>query len=632
MRTRESRVQFRGAIALGVALVLVLVSCSSTSPSSAPTSTAGAAPPVTSAVADTAVSTPSPTTSTPADETPTADGLAGPGLIVVPDEAAVAAEAQAGLMITDVQARRLSADVGPGAGLLGSDLDRLAPVSDGAPPMSYLLAAWVSAGTSPGSEQARQWMGDQDWTQAPLLRFPAAAVALFVAEIAAAVDAETPGEASPPAGSHDTTTSAESAPSVTEQASSQGLLSRTPTQLAGPCSAVENFIAKVIGGLFDALRITPSSGSGIFDLLTSAIATIWNVAIGLAQGLVEGLVKTLTAPVFQAIRFGVGALGVATIVLSYFKDQTLDVTLDPAASNTDVYHFAIGAEGDVAGTFIAKGKELTADWPPAVVDCAKVAGATLPKLIPPGAPATWTVTDPVGVIAPSDVHVLVDNDLAARLAFVTSRESEEQAKGEITFDVADVTVKIPRDEVKQFLALARDQVNGARGQLLGAVPAGPLRTAADTLYAATVDPTLNELQQSISGGAANVFSLTGSGVVVVKHHAPPETTTTASTVPSDSSSPDTQAPADFCSQYRDLVTWIRANPPGDVVAWATEIVDRLTTMRPSAPVEVLPDVDVELQVYGDVAASANAGVIGNDAVPLGQAAQHLGTLCGVASS
>jgi hypothetical protein len=308
------------------------------------------------------------------------------------------------------------------------------------------------------------------------------------------------------------------------------------------------------------------------------------------------------------------------------------VTLDPAASSTDIYRFAVGAEGDVAGTFIAKGKELTADWPTALVDCANVAGATLPKLIPPGAPATWTVMDPAGVITAKDLHVLVDNDLAARLPFVTGRESEEQAKGEVTFDVADVAVKIPRDEIRQFLTLARDQVNGARAQLLAAVPAGPLRISADMLYAATIDPTLNELQRSITDGAADAFSLSGSGVVVVKHHAPPETTTTASTAPPESSAPDTSSPGDFCSQYRDLVTWIRANPPGDVVAWATEIVNRLTTMRPSAPAEALADVDVELQVYGDVAASANAGVIGNDAVPLGAAAQHLGTLCGVASS
>ena len=630
MRERGSRVSSRSAIGLGIVGVLTVVGCSATSPSkSSPSSPTVSAP---SDVTVSAETTPTPTSTTPSTEATTTTGLTGAGLHVVPDEASVAADQHAGLVITDVQARRLSADVGPGAGLLGADLDRLAPVTDGAPPTSFLLAAWVSAGTSAGSQQARKWMGDQDWTKAPQVRFPAAAVALFVAEIAADLDTEMPPATSSPSGLHGTSTPVNTAPAVTVPSSAKGLLSRQPAQLAGPCSAVENFIASVIGGLFDALRITPTAGSGVFDFLTSAIATIWNVAIGLAQGLVEGLVKTLTAPVFQAIRFAVGALGVATIILSYFKDQTLDVTLDPAASSTDVYRFAIGAEGDVAGTFVAKGKELTADWPAAVTDCAKVAGATLPKLIPPGAPATWTVTDPVGVIAPKDVHVLVDNDLAARLAFVTGRESEEQAKGEVIFDLADVTVMIPRDEVKQFLALARDQVNGARGQLLSAVPNGPLRIAADTLYAATIDPTLNELQQSITGAAADAFSLTGSGVVVVKHHAPPETTTTASTAPTDSIPDTTTPPADFCSQYRDLVAWIRANPPGDVVAWATEIVDRLTTMRPSAPSEVLGDIDVELRVYGDVAASANAGVIGNDAVPLGQAANHLGTLCGVASS
>lgn len=569
---------------------------------------------------------------TTSEKPPTPAGLAGPGLLVVADESVVGSGSNARLTITDVQARRLAADVGAGAGLLGSDLDRLAPVSDGAPPMSYLLAAWVSAGTSAGSAQARRWMGAQDWTRAPSLHFPSAAVALFVAEIAADVNAEMPPLTAPPTGSHDTTgpaeTTIDSTATAPTMATSNGFLSGAPASLAGACSRVQNFIATVIGGLFDALRITPSGGSGVFGFLTSVIATIWNEAIGLAQGLVQGLVNTLTAPVFQAIRFGVGALGVATLVLSYFKNQTLDVTLDPDNS----YRFAVGPEADVAGTFVAKGKDLTADWPAALVDCANVAGATLPKLIPPGAPATWTVTDPAGVIAPKELHVLVGDDLAARLAFVTGRESEEQAKGEVTADNADVTVKIPRDEIKQFLELARDQVNGARNQLLSAVPAGPARTAADSLYAATIDPTLNELEQSISGDAGDAFSLSGSDSVRVMHHAPPETTTISPTVPPPTSSPDTTTPADFCGQYRDLVTWIRANPPGNVVAWATEIVNRLTTMRPAAPAGVLADIDVELQVYGDVAASANAGVIGNDAVPLGSAAQHLGTLCGVASS
>ena len=501
--------------------------------------------------------------------------------------------------------------------MLGRDLDSIAAMPAGAPPISYLVAAWVSTGPSSAASTARRWMGEQDWKNAPNVHFPVAVVAMFVSEMATATNKEMPAAHAADPGP----ASSEPAPPITPSAFRFAPANRT----AGPCSAVTGFLASVIQGLFDALRITPSSGSGVFNFLASTLATIWNVAVGLAQAAVEGLVKTLTASVFQAIRLAIGALGVATVVISYFKDQTLIVDLAAPQTDPGQYPFAVGAAADVAGSFVAKGRELTGDWPPALIDCAKTAGAALPELIKPGVAATWSVDD-AGVIVPGSLTGTVDADRKATLSFVTGRESEEVAAGDSVIGDAIATVKIPRRESDDFLALAKAQIAGARAQLLGAVPAGPARTATESLFASTFDPTTQRISDEISGAAGGVFTLSGSAIVVVLHHTPPDTTTSS---PPSSLTPDTGPQGDFCRQYKELIDWVAANPPGDVAAWANEIVRRLNALRPAAPSQLVADVDIELGVYTAVAAAANVQVLIERTLPLQGASARIAAYCGL---
>ena len=614
--------------------------------SSSKTTSVASAPPaiaVTSSIAATTSNTSTPTASptpttlpTPTGSTPGTTGsttgttgsptadlqpLTQAGIRIIADEGAPI-ELGAALTITEVQAGRMAADVAPGAGLLGRDIDALAPVTPGTPPASYLLAAWVSTGTSPAAGTARGWMGNNNWKAAPSLHFPVAVLAMFVNEMATATNAEMP----PAVGTQSGGTTA------TQPAGRVGtpiVFMAAPTPgTVGPCSAVTGFLDSVINGLFDALRIQPSaSGGGPFDFLASALAAVWNVAISLAQAAVQGLVTILTAPVFEAMRLAVGALGVATTIVSYFKDQTLDVNLAAPQADKGQYPFAVGAAADVTGQFIAKGHELTGDWPPALVDCAKVAGATLPQLLKPGIPTEWTVDDG-GVIVPGQLTGTVTADRTATLDFVTGRETEEDAKGETVFGDGIASVKIPRKEIDDFLDLARAQVTGARDKLLARVPAGAARDAATSVFAATIDPTVTQLTGEISGAIGGVFSLSGSAVVIVQHHTPPDTTTSSSKPPPSQGPPNSGNQGDFCAQYKSLIDWVAANPPGDVVAWASEIVRRLTGMQP-APSAVSADVDVELGVYTAVAASANVQVLIQKTLPLGNAAKHIGAFCGL---
>jgi hypothetical protein len=564
------------------------------------------------------------------DSTANASSAAAIGTLLASGLQVVSAEGDpphvgSALRFTDVQARRLIADVGPGSGLLGRDIDRLAPVAAGVPPVSFLVAAWVSSGRSAAASTALGWMGSQDWTKAPTLHFPLAVLAMFVSEMANATDREMP----PDDAGQSTTQSSTSATVPTGSASGFARIRHSSDVRIAPCSAVTGFLASVIQGLFGALRITPSSGSGVFDFLASTLASIWNVAVGLAQAAVEGLVKKLNEFVFEAVRVAVGALGVATVIVSYFKDEALTVDLAVPQVDKGQYPFAVDAAADVTGQFVAKSRELTGDWPSALIDCAKVAGAALPELIKPGVPATWTVDDVDGVVTPGSLTGTVTADHTATLSFVTGRESaDDVAHGQEVLGDAIATVKIPRKEIDDFLAFATAQVAGVRANLLAA--AGPFQLATAALLASTVDPVAKQITDEISGAAGAVFTLSGSAVVFVLHHTPPDTTTSASTPPASSAPPPaSDGQGDFCTQYKALVDWVRANPPGDVIAWANEIVRRLNALRPLAPSDLGADVDVELGVYSAVAASANAQVLVQRAAPLADASQQLGTFCGV---
>ncbi|MCU1396167.1 MAG: hypothetical protein JWM34_4595 [Ilumatobacteraceae bacterium] len=603
-------------------------------PGTADSATSAAAPPSApdTEPADTTADTSTSDSAAPPDVTPLSDA----GIQIVSSEADAGNGAP--LRLTTVQADRLAADTDPGAGMLGSELDALAPVPAGVPPASYLLAGWVSAGTSPAAATVRGWMGDQDWTMAPTIQFPLAAVAMFVNEMAAntsqlpAAPADTTGSADTTAatdatGSSDTTpaTDAPATDSSTVGTPAGFVANRPAGPLDSPCSAVTGFLSSVIDGLFDALKVNPLTGGdgGFFDTATSVLAFAWDVALDLAKGAIEGLVKSLTAPIFNAIRTAVAALGAATVVVSYFKDQSLDVALETPQTSRDQYPFAVGAGADVTGKFVATGHALSDDWPAAIVDCAAVAGAKLPQLIKPGSPANWTVDG--SVIVPGQLNGTVGADNTATLSFTTGRESDDDADGDPVYAYAYATVSIPRKEVEDFLRLAEAQINGVRAQLLGLVPK-IAQPAVNNLLAQTVDPTIKEVSAEIAGSVGGPLAVKGTGYVLVLHHDPPDTTlpTEPSTPPSE---PDDGG--DFCAQYTDLFNWTAANQGADLTAFGAEVARRLTAMRPSAPDDLLPSVDAELDIYSALAAGAGPAELETKAQALATAAKVLGTYCGL---
>ncbi len=554
----------RGRGALAVVLVLAVLATGCSGPEASP---AGA---------------PSATVGRPALSL---DDLTGAGLVVAPDEAAKAAVKPGQLLVTRAQADRLVAEQEAGGGVFGLELDRLAPMPAGAPPMSYLLAAWVAKGSTPNAATARRLMGSgQDWRHARQVLFPLVVPAMFVTDAAQAINAAAP------------TPSRTSEPSRSGNRAPAGQVGGAVT--ADPCTAITTFLSRAIKAVFDALKLSPATKSGL-PFFVRWLADVWDYAVDLARGIVQAVVDKLTRRLFDAVRSAIGALTVATVVVSYFTKQTLTVSLAPPGP----YRFAVGAEPDVAGEFVAQGNKLTSRWPDAVVGCANATGKKLPELLAPGARARWKV-DAYGVITPGPVTGSVGQDLTTRLRFVTGRESDEQAKGPVVYGAAVARVEVERHEIRELVEEAKAQVKAVINSLLSALPIP--QALLDFIF----DPMLNEIAGALAGRAGNIFAVAGTGSVTVQFHRPPQPTPT----PTPSPTPSQRRGGDFCVQYRAMAKWSydhQAQPTPE--AWAGGMVRRLTAMRPLAPAARLHQLDALLRVYRLVAAGAGGAAIGDEA-------------------
>ena len=183
--------------------------------------------------------------------------------------------------------------------------------------------------------------------------------------------------------------------------------------------------------------------------MIGAVAAVWNYAVELARGVVQAVVTELTRPVFDLLKVVAAGLGAASVLLSYLKGTALEV-----AQEDDLYRLAVGAEPDVRGRIVAKARDLSRDWPPALIDCVGMAGERMPELMEPGAMARWRLDDSVirpGLILPASLQSTVASDHRAYLDFVTDRETEEEARGTPAEAGPLVSVEVEQKAVTDFL-------------------------------------------------------------------------------------------------------------------------------------------------------------------------------------
>lgn len=528
--------------------------------------------------------------------------------VVADDRAAVPA---ASLTVSGVQLERMLVEQSLGGGVVGRDLDVIAPMPDSLPPTSYLLQAWLAKGTGDAADAGRAAMGEaaRATTGIADIVYPTVVVALFVADLGAMIaagagdagDAAEPGDTSTPPG-----------------------LRGGAAAFAGsaPCTAANTFIAHTIKGVFDLLRLDVATGGGVFDRIIGTLAGIWNYAVELARGVVTAVVGAITEEIFSKIRIVAAGLGAASILISYLKGQQLVVTVDPQFTRV-----ASGSEPDIAGRYIARAHPLSTLWPSALMDCVTAAGGKMPELMLPGAVARWTMVDPParpGLVLPATLTTAVAADHRAYLDFVTGREPAEWAAGPEMSDGPIVTVEVEQKGITDFLRETKDSLLGdLKASIVGLIPVAQVRSALMSVIAAVLDPIANRIEAELNSSIGGMFTLKGhADPIMVAYHGEPEKSDTA---PDSSPPPDT-----FCDRIRDLVAWANANQELDLAPFSAEVLRRLGDARSVAPPQMLPPVDAGIPVY-QAGASGNAmdfALLGLDGLKAwGYASQEILTYC-----
>jgi hypothetical protein len=484
-----------------VALAAVLVgACASAPVTPAPGTGSPSAPATTPVTTTPATPSTSPTPAASAAPS-TADEwmsvLAQSGVAVQASEADAApldpVAGQPILRLTRYQLTNMATEVADHGGILGSDIDVQDPMPDGAPPFSYLLAAWVTTDTSPAAGSIRDAMGEQDWEHAPTVVFPTMGLELFLAEAGLA--------ARGPAAN----------------------VMQSPARAAAftPCSTVSNFVQDALSALFGALKVDPNQfGGDLPGTLFGFLARIWNAAVQLAQNIVQAALRELTRPIVDILRTGLATLAVISMLASYLKPITIAV--DPAPQRTA---FAVGNGPDVSGTFHARADISSVDWPPVLKDCAASVGFPLPELAKPGSPVEWDANGTApGLITPtSPLATTLLTDRTSKLSYITGRESQDQAdRGQPVSSLVWGNAVVERKEITEIKA-------AVEGFVLGQVP---------NAVAGVVNPILGPLVHNLVTRAAGaldaVFKVRGTGVLIVDHHKPPEPTPTPSPTASPS--------------------------------------------------------------------------------------------------
>ena len=411
--------------------------------------------------------------------------------------------------VTAWQADQMDVEIHNQAGVLGSDLDAAVPMPKGALPISYLIAGWLVAGSSPAAVAARTLMGKQDWVHAGKVVFPTVALTMFVADTVRHADGGDPS-ASP---SSQTPAPGSPGPPGLRRAAGAPL---TET----PCTTIANFANDVLSAVFGRLSLnvqdvtewadnTFGDGHGDSTAGTFAffLATAWNVGVSLARQALETGIGAITKPIVAAIRLAIGALATITTLVSYLKKWSAPVVAQP---NPD--QFAIGPEPDHTGRFtvqINRNAEID-DWPKVLVDCAGAVDVTLPTLTKAGLPVHWRVlaasAPVVNFAAPGlPATTPLDTALTTSVRYVTGREDARTAKGEPVRDTIKVGVSVRRTEVAQLkdfiLAFLTREIPGI---------ARPIVTP-------LIKPYLERLFTFIDG----ITGVDGNETLTVAHHLPP---------------------------------------------------------------------------------------------------------------
>lgn len=405
--------------------------------------------------------------------------LAHSGIATVATEGAIspveAVSAGVGMRFTEAQVAAMAVAASNHSGITGSTLDDTVPVSKGEPPFSYLLAAWVSTGTSSGATAVRDLMGSQLWTDAPALVFPAIALPLFSADAMTAVGVPPAAKSTAPAKTGD------------GPAQVRGTALAAMGLFSTPCSTVTNFIQEVLDTVFENLKLSAPTGSSVVAKVGSFFVNLWDIAVSLAKTVVSGLTKAVGESVVRPIVAIAGAAATMAEVVSYIMPWSATVTAVPSSV----------AMGGNPGSFKAMvTSPLGISFPRVVQDCAQALHITLPSLTAKGAKATWTVAGPI--TPTSTTSPTLDAQGSNTLGYITGLVPCAQKLLPPADERGYATISVTRTGVSSLKTLVSNWVAGMVG------PAGAL-----------VKPVLEPLLDNILSKLDNLTQVHATGTVTV---------------------------------------------------------------------------------------------------------------------
>jgi hypothetical protein len=381
------------------------------------------------------------------------------------------------LVLLRDQVRAMALEANAVGGIPGDEIDALVEIDETLAPPSYILAGYVVEAETEGAELARQLMGEQDWSEAPLLVFPQLVLVLFTADVVRERMAEAEagnGQGAPWAKAPRVV----GRPIAMVDPSVSGPAGPIAVASSGPCSAVQNFINNALRRVFDALRLGESGGIGGF------FAKIWNFVVNTLEKVITALVKAVTQPVLDLIAKVAAVVGMVSVVISAVRPWTVTVRPDPPVTEkgTNV------RPPDHGGLITSVDSGGMDEWPAWAEDCARAAGQPLPSLKAEGAPVHWEplLQSPLD-LASEDAHeVQLDAAARARLDYTTLIDPIDEPY-DTHAGMIWTRVTLERQEIKQL-------ANIVETQLLSALPG----FVVDAIYAPLLKPEVDRIMARLS--------------------------------------------------------------------------------------------------------------------------------------
>lgn len=398
----------------------------------------------------------------------------------------------------------MQAEIDSGGGMPGADLDELTPMPPGVVSFSYLIAAWLSEESTPRAQAARTWFAEaEDWSRAPSIWYPRAALLMFVADaMEASITDFGTGERVTPM-TQPAARTAGVVPAASVALTAQAFAS-------APCSTVSTFFRDTIDSIFRAVQLPPDflASGGVLGSISGFLAGLYNTAVQLAKKALLTVIESIAAPALRAIGSAVAIVGVVSHISSYLLG--VKMTLVPSESVIDLD----GSPGSWFG-LIDSNRPLEAQ----LNDCLAALGQKpLPDIVKSGERFTWRGEAPrksnhdsfferYALIYPQPQVGIIDEGQRLVIPFDTAVDPASSKPEELGY--VRVTADVPKGDVTELFQVVERLLD----QAIDAVAdyGGPLKAQVKAAIQQILLPIFQRLKNEILSAGRSLLMIIGSG-------------------------------------------------------------------------------------------------------------------------